>query len=164
MHPSHNLRLSPKGTQLDSKVCVDSTYAVSNSQLAVQISIYSFNLTFPLMLYMNFGIVVGLIILLGMVVCCPKVVYPYIFIAFGILLGFAFYLLKTVKDRVDSLTTLYSSDTSLPTSQLISDEQALQPLAYILLAGYLILFPVVLFSPGKIKMAINLLSRMYGYF
>jgi len=73
------------------------------------------------MLYMNFGIVVGLIILFCIVICCPKVVYPYIFSAFGILLGFAFYLLKTIKDRVDALTALYSSDTSLPTSQLISD-------------------------------------------
>jgi uncharacterized membrane protein YedE/YeeE len=143
---------------------VASSYEVSSSDLAVQVSAYDFNLTFPLMLYMNIGIVIGLILLYSLLICYHKLVYPLIFLGFALLLGFAFYLLKTIKDRVDSLTVQYASDPNLPNSLLITGEQAMQPLAYILLAGYLILFPVVLFSPAKIKMAVKILSNMYNYF
>ena len=143
---------------------MDSAYSVSSSQLAEQISIYSFNRTFPLMIYMNFGIVTGFLLLFSIIICFRKLIYLYIFLSFGFLVGFAFYLLKTITDRINSLTTQYATDLALPSSQLISDEQAMQPLAYILLAAYLILFPVVLFSPAKIKMAIRILSKMYEYF
>ena len=113
---------------------------------------------------MNIGILTGLVLLFSLVICYRKLICLYIFLSFGLLLGFAFYLLKTITDRVGSLTSQYSSDTGLSTSQLISDEETLQPLAYILLAAYLILFPVILFSPSKIKMAIKILSKMYDYF
>ena len=116
------------------------------------------------MTYMNVGIVICLIFLFSILICYPKLTYLLTFLSFGILLGFAFYLLKTITDRVNSLTALYASDTLLATSQLISDEQVMQPLAYILLAAYLILFPVILFSPSKMKMAVKILSEMYDYF
>ena len=143
---------------------MDSSYSVSNSELAMQISIFSFNYTFPLMIYMNSGIVAGFTLLFSLIICHQKLIYFYIFLAFGLLLGFAFYLLKTISDRINSLTAQYSSDTLLPNSQLISDEEVMQPLAYILLAGYLILFPVLLFSPSKVKMGVKILANMYDYF
>ena len=131
---------------------------MANSDLAVQISIYSFNRTLPLMTYMNIGIVVCLIILFSLLICYPKLTYLLTFLSFAVLLGFAFYLLKTITDRVNSLTALYATDSFLATSQFISDEQVMQPLAYILLAVYLLLFPVIQFSPGKMKMAVKSLS------
>lgn len=143
---------------------MSSSYAVTSSDLANQISIYNYNFTFPLMLYMNIGIVVGCILLYSLLICYPKLFYAYTFTAFLVLLGFAFYLLKTINDRVDSVTAEYPSDLNLPSSQLLSDEQALQPLAYILLAFFLVFFPVILFSPGKIRLGVNLLSNLYAYF
>ena len=38
------------------------------------------------------------------------------------------------------------------------------PLAYILMALYLIVFPFVLFSPGKIKSAVRIISKLSKYF
>jgi hypothetical protein len=73
-------------------------------------------------------------------------------------------LLKTIKDRVDSLNTQYAGDPGFANSQLINDEKSMQPLAYLLLAGYLVLFPVVLFAPAGIKLGVRLLSKMYAYF
>ena len=86
------------------QVCVPSNYVVSDSALASQISIYNFNATFALMIYMNIGIIIGFILLFSLLVCYQKLLYAYIFTAFLLLLGFAFYLLKTIKDRVGSLT------------------------------------------------------------
>ena len=116
------------------------------------------------MLYMNIGIVISLILLFALLICYQKLIYLYIVLAFALLLGFAFYLLKTIKDRVDSLTLQYAADASLPSSQLISDEEVMQPLAFMLLAAYLVLFPVILFSPNKIRMGVRILSKMYSYF
>lgn len=121
LYSSDNLRLFTEGKNIKIfQVCVDSTYLVNNSELAIQISIYSYNLTFTLMLGINFSIVAGLVILFSMLICCSKLIIGYIFIAFGLLVGFSFYLLKTIKDRVDSLTVQYSTDSTLSNSQFIS--------------------------------------------
>ena len=74
------------------------------------------------MSYMNVGIISGFVILFSLLICFQKLIYFYILLTFGFLLGFAFYLLKTIDDRITSLTTQYATDTSLPNSQLISDE------------------------------------------
>lgn len=37
-------------------------------------------------------------------------------------------------------------------------------LAYILLASYLIIFPIILFSPSKIKMAASIIKNMEKYY
>jgi uncharacterized membrane protein YfcA len=73
------------------------------------------------MLYMNIGIVVGCILLFSLLICYPKLFYAYTFTSFLILLGFAFYLLKTINDRIDSIITEYPSDPALSTSQILSD-------------------------------------------
>ena len=73
------------------------------------------------MIYMNFGIVTGFLLLFSIIICFRKLVYLYIFLSFGFLVGFAFYLLKTITDRINSLTTEYATDLALPSSQLISD-------------------------------------------
>jgi hypothetical protein len=116
------------------------------------------------MLYINVGIVVGIMILYSLIICYQRLIYGYIFASFFLLLGFAFYLLKTINDRVSSLTIEYANDPGFSSSQLLSDEKSLQPLAYILLAGYLVLFPIVLFAPYSIRLGVNLLSKMYSYF
>lgn len=116
------------------------------------------------MVYMNIGVVIGFVLLFSLLICYQHLLYVYIVSAFLILLGFAFYLLKTIKDRVDGLTSEYASDSGLPSSQLITNEQSMQPLAYLLLEAFLILFPVILFSPDKIRTAVNLLAKMYNYF
>jgi hypothetical protein len=38
------------------------------------------------------------------------------------------------------------------------------PLAYILMALYLVVFPFVLFSPGKIKSAVRIIAKLSKYF
>jgi hypothetical protein len=47
---------------------------------------------------------------------------------------------------------------------LLSDERTLQPLAYLLLAFFLVLLPMGLFGVGKVKMGVNLLAGMWDYF
>lgn len=116
------------------------------------------------MLYVNVGIVVGTLILFTLIICYRKLVYFYIFISFVLLLGFAFYLLKSINDRVTFYNNQYSADANLRNSVLMAEEQSLQPLAFVLLALYLILFPVILFAPSSIRLAIKVLSNMYKYF
>lgn len=116
------------------------------------------------MLYVNVGVVIGIIMLFCLLICLRKLVYFYIFSSFLLLLGLAFYLLKSIKDKIDSLKILYTADSNFSTSFLLADEQSIQPLAYVLLAAYLILFPIVLFAPTSIKLAVKVLSNMYKYF
>lgn len=94
---------------------------MSNSALSSQVSIYNFNHTFPLMIYSNIGVIVGVILLFSLAICYGKLIYAYIFIAFLLLIGFAFYLLKTIKDRVDSLILQYATDSNLSNSELLSN-------------------------------------------
>ena len=107
------------------------------------------------------GVVIGLIFLFVLLVCFRKAVYFYIFTSFVLMLGFAFYLLKATNDRVESISV---NDGVSDDSGLLADERSLQPLAYVLLAAYLVLFPVILFAPASLKMAVRVLSQMYKYF
>lgn len=116
------------------------------------------------MVYVNVGIVVGILMLFTLIICYRKLVYFYMFASFVLLLGFAFYLLKSINDRVTNYSNQYSSDENFKNSLFISDEQSLQPLAFALLALYLILFPIILFAPSSIRLAIKVLSKMYKYF
>lgn len=102
------------------------------------------------MLYVNVGVVIGIIFLFVLLICFRKLVYFYVFVTFVLLLGFAFYLLKSINDNVSTLILSQSGDSYFPNSQLLSDVQSIQPLAYVLLAAYLILFPVILFAPSSI--------------
>jgi hypothetical protein len=143
---------------------VDSTFTVTSTSLSMQITAYNISQTLPFMLYVNVGVVVGIIILFTLIICYRKLVYFYIFISFVLLLGFAFYLLKSINDRVAYYNNQYLTDGNLKNSLLLSEEQSLQPLAFILLALYLILFPIILFAPSSIKLAIKVISNMYKYF
>lgn len=71
------------------------------------------------------------------------------------LIGFAFYLLKTINNdlsKLDSQSIFYV------------EAENILPLAYIVMAFYLLMFPLMLFSQGKIKSAIRLVSKMSIYF
>lgn len=52
------------------------------------------------MAYANVGIFVGIVLCFLLLICYPKLAYFYIFLGFLILLGFSFYLLKSVEQRV----------------------------------------------------------------
>lgn len=109
------------------------------------------------MLYINVGILVGLIFLFSLLICFQKLVYAYILITFLLLLGFSFYLLKSIDVRIIAQNVL-------PDTIFYQDEKRMTGLAYTLLASYLIFFPMILFSPRKIKIAVSILSSMYKYF
>ena len=72
------------------------------------------------MLYVNVGILVGTLLFFILIVCYRKLVYFYIFLSFVLLLGFAFYLLKSINDRVTVYNNMYSSDSYFKSSLLIS--------------------------------------------
>jgi hypothetical protein len=76
-------------------------------------------------------------------------------VLFLMLLGFAFYLLKNVKN---TLATLNSS------SIFYTDASNILALAYILMAIYLIIFPFILFSPKKISVAVKIIGKLTKYF
>lgn len=52
------------------------------------------------MLYTNVGVLVGIILCFLLMICYPKLLYFYILSTFLILLGFSFYLLKSIEQRV----------------------------------------------------------------
>jgi hypothetical protein len=52
------------------------------------------------MLFSNVGILVGIILCFLLLICYPKLIYLYVFLAFLVLLGFSFYLLKAIDLRV----------------------------------------------------------------
>lgn len=54
------------------------------------------------MLYINIAIIIGVILLFILLICIPKLVYFYIFIAFLLLLGFSFYILKSIDRRIQA--------------------------------------------------------------
>jgi hypothetical protein len=47
---------------------------------------------------------------------------------------------------------------------IINDETEMTSLAYILLAAYLFIFPIILFSPKKIQNAVGIIEKMEKYF
>ena len=90
-----------------------------------------------------------------LLICFARLIYFYIALTFIMLLGFAFYLLKSIK------TTLAQYDSQ---SIFYTEAGNIQPLAYILMAIYLVMFPLVLFSPSKIKSTVRIISKMSNYF
>lgn len=73
------------------------------------------------------------------------------------MLGFSFYLLKSIDSRI--------IDNKIVSGSIFyQDEKKMTGLAYTLLAAYLLFFPIILFSPLKIKISVNILSNMYKYF
>lgn len=88
-------------------------------------------------------------------ICFAKLIYFYIALTFIMLIGFAFYLLKTVNDRLSGLTqgTIFYKEAS-----------NILPLAYIMMALYMVAFPFVLFSPSKIKSGTRIIQKMSKYF
>ena len=105
-------------------------------------------------LYTTVGLVVGIMLIMGLLTCLRKFIYIYIFLMFGFLLGFSFYLLKSIDNQQQTLITAgYQSGSYLLTSQT-----SITGLAYTLLGGYLLLFPIVLFAPKRIKTLVLLLS------
>lgn len=73
----------------------------TSSSLSAQIQIYSFSKTFPTMLYVNIVIVVCLCLFILLIICVQKLIYAYTLLSFLIMLGFSFYLLKSIEVRVD---------------------------------------------------------------
>lgn len=76
-------------------------------------------------------------------------------VLFLMLLGFAFYLLKSVKSTLSSLNSA---------SIFYTDTSNILALAYILMAIYLIIFPFILFSPKKISTAVKIIGKLSKYF
>lgn len=109
------------------------------------------------MLYINVGILVGVMVLFILLICFQRLVYLYIFLTFVLLLGFSFYLLKSINLRIQNKAIQVDSI-------FYRDENRMTSLAFTLLAGYLLFFPMILFSPRKIKIAVRILSSMYPYF
>ncbi len=123
------------------KVCVQNstTYNPSfTSTLSKQISMYTLSQSFGPMVYASFISLILSSISFLFLICFARLIYFYIGMTFAMLLGFGFYLLKSVRsymDKFDSGTIFYSEASSI------------LPLAYALMAIYLIIFPIVLFTP-----------------
>jgi hypothetical protein len=107
------------------------------------------------MLYANVGVLVGVVLCFLLLICYPRLIYFYIFLAFIVLLGFSFYLLKSIEQRVN-----YWNSNSVYSGAIIEDETKMTSLAYILLAAYLIIFPMILFAPKKIQIAVKIIAGM----
>jgi hypothetical protein len=140
-------------------VCASATGYNPNQStgLASQIQMYNFKSAYILELYTSVGVLVGSIMLFGVMVCCPGLVYGFILVTFAILLGFSFYLLKAIQLRV--------SENNIPNGTIFyTDETRMNSLAYVFLGFYLILFPLILFAPKKIGIGVKILSKMRPYF
>lgn len=126
-----------------------------SSALDKQITMYTLKQTIIPMVYGSFISLVITSICFIFLICFAKLIYFYIVLTFVMLLAFAFYLLKSIK------TNQIQYD---PASIFYSEAGNIQPLAYVLMAIYLIIFPMVLFSPSKIKSAVRIMSKMSKYF
>jgi archaellum biogenesis protein FlaJ (TadC family) len=83
-------------------VCIQESDNPSfSSDLSAQIDIYSFKEAYSTMLFSNVGVLVFLIICVLLIRCCPKIIVFYIVLAFLIMLGFSFYVLKSIELRVE---------------------------------------------------------------
>jgi hypothetical protein len=71
------------------------------------------------------------------------------------ILGFAFFLLKSLRANM----ALYDQQ-----SLFYQDAAQILPIAYVLMALYLVVFPFVLFSPKKIATAVKIIAKMNKYF
>ena len=140
------------------KVCIDETANPSySSDLTAQIDIYSFDETLPTMLYTNIGVVSFIIFAFLLLICFPRLTYFYMVLTFLILLGFSFYLLKSIELRV--------SDKGVKSGSIFeTDEKRNDGLAFGLLACYLVVLPIMLFAPKKLKTAMTVLLELYKYY
>jgi hypothetical protein len=116
---------------------------------------YNLKSTFIQIIYSSFSLLVLSTVLFLLLICLTKLIYLYVGVLFLMLLGFAFYLLKSVKT---TLSTLNSS------SIFYTDTSNIMALAYILMAIYLIIFPFILFSPKKISTAVKIIGKLTKYF
>lgn len=107
------------------------------------------------MVYGSFIALVVCSVCFILLICFSQLVYIYLGVTFVMLLGFAFYLLKSINNSLAGMNTA---------SIFYSDASSLLPLAYILMAVYLVLFPIVLFSPQKIKSAVKIINKLSKYF
>jgi hypothetical protein len=152
--------LPPKGTQPTTQICINPNSSSSySSSLYGQIQIYNLKTTYGTMAYANVGVFVGIVICFLLLICYPKLAYFYIFMGFLVLLGFSFYLLKSVEQRVN-----FWHSNAVYSGAIIEDETEMTSLAYILLAAYLVFFPMILFAPKKIQTAIDIISSMRKYY
>lgn len=145
---------------LTTQICIPKNYSPNfSTALTSQIEIYNLQQSFITMVYSNIGILIGILFLFVMLIFFQKLLYFYIFLTFSILLAFSFYLLKSIEERVKLWNGM-----GVFTGILIDNQQRFTSLAYILLAAYLVLFPIILFSPKKIKIAVKILANMQHYF
>lgn len=116
---------------------------------------YSLKSSFIQIVYISFSLLVISTICFILLLCFSKLVYVYVGMLFLMLLGFAFYLLKSVTTTLDGLQTQ---------SIFYTDAANILALAYILMAIYLVIFPFILFSPKKITIAAKIISKLSNYF
>ena len=142
------------------RVCLASANTTfTSSTLNDQIAMYNLKQTFPTVVWVTFVLLVMTGVLYSFIVCVPKIIYFYIVTVFLMLLAFSFYLLKNLEVRAATYPDFIFSG-----SIFQSDEDSIRYLAYLFLTIYLVIFPLVLFSPKKIRMAARILARMKGYF
>ena len=126
-----------------------------STALDKQITMYTLKQCIIPIVYGSFISLVISSICFVLLICFAKMIYFYIAFTFVMLLGLAFYLLKSVKTN---LGQYYEQ------SIFYTQAGSIQPLAYILMAIYLVIFPLVLFSPSKIKSAVRIISKLSNYF
>jgi len=145
------------GTLYLQKVCTTSIpyNPTFSTALDKQITMYTLKKCIVPIVYASFISLVISSLCFILIMCFARIIYFYIALTFIMLIGFAFYLLKSVKTNISQ----YDSQ-----SIFYTEAANIQPLAYILMAFYLIMFPLVLFSPTKIKSAVRIISKMSNYF
>lgn len=145
------------GTLYLQKVCTTTVpyYPAFPPNLDKQITMLTLKQTIVPLVYASFISLVVSSLSFILLICFARLIYFYIGLTFIMLIGFAFYLLKSVKNdllRIDSGSIFYVEGGSI------------LPLAYILMGFYLLMFPLMLFSQSRIKSAIRLVSKMSIYF
>lgn len=118
---------------------------------------YDIKYTFNMITYVSAGLLAATVLLLMLIIYVPKILYLYIAALFFMLLGMAFYLLKNVEIRIEE-------NNISPNSIFYSAEQNTRSISFVLLGLYLVIFPFVLFSPKKIKMAIFLIEKLKQFY
>ena len=118
---------------------------------------YDLKYTLPMLTYVTIALLFVTSILFMLLIYFSKLLYLYVLVMFCMLLGFSFALLKIIETRV--------TDNSIDESSIFyAQDQQMRYIAFTLLAIYLILFPFMLFSPQKIKIATSLVSGLEPYF
>ena len=148
------------GTLYLQKVCLTniSSFTLS-TQLSDQVSMYNVKYCFTSIVYTTAGLLVVTGIFYLFIICIPKVIYFYIACVFFMLLGLAFFILKNLEIRESANSTTISSG-----NIFYNDERTIATLSYLLLAVYLLIFPLILFSPKKIRMAAKIIGHLQDYY